>query len=389
MKQKLIGLVSLILIVAGCAAPPKKPEGPAFYPSPPELPRIQYLTYLTSEKDMGESQSAFDRFVVGEKKDTRLDKPYGAAFYKDKLYICDTNRTVSVFDFGKRTLLPLQGAQGPGKLLQPLNITVDAEGNKYVTDPIRGQVVIFDNTDSYVNAVGLAGTWKPTGVAVYEDRLYVSDMKNALIKVFDKKTGASLKEFGRQGQPTEMLAYPTNIAFDKDGYLYVSDAGRFQVVKFDRDGHFIEAIGKIGANPAHFARPRGLTFDRANRMYVVDAAFNNVQVFTNQDNQAQLLLYFGGGGTKAGDLYLPAQVAVDYDNIKFFQKFAAPDFEIEELIAVTSQFEKKLVSIYGVGKQKGKTYPSDEELRKDLREIIEKMIKEQKPEQMEDIQKAN
>ena len=386
MKQKLIGVVSLILIVAGCAAPPKKPEGIAFFPPAPELPRIQYLTYLTSEKDLGESQSTFDRFVVGKRKDMRLDKPYGTAFYKNKLYVCDTNRTVMVFDFEKKTMTQLPGAQGPGKLLQPLNITVDSEGNKYVTDPVRGQVVIFDKTDSYVNAVGLPGAWKPTGVAVYGDRLYVTDMKNALVKVFDKKTGASLKEFGRQGPATEMLAFPTNLAFDSEGYLYVSDAGRFQVVKFDRDGHFMAAIGKIGANPAHFARPRGLTFDRANRMYVVDAALNNVQVF---NNKAQLLLYFGGGGTKPGDLYLPAQVAVDYDNIEFFRKYAAPDFEIEFLLAVTSQFEKKLVNIYGVGKQKGKTYPSDEVLQKDLREKLEKMMKEQTPEKMEDVQKVN
>jgi len=386
MKQKLIILVSLILILAGCAAPPPKPEGIAFYPPPPELPRIQYLTFLTSEKDLGESQTAFDKFVVGQKKNVRLDKPYGVAFYKDKIYVCDTNSTVYIFDLGKRTLTQLAGSQGPGKLLQPLNISIDNEGNKYVTDPVRGQVIIFDKTDSFVNAIGVPGAWKPTGVAVYEDRLYVSDMKNSVIKVFDKATGAPLKEFGRQGPPTEMLAFPTNLAFDRDGYLYVSDAGRFQVVKFDRDGHFIESIGKIGANPAHFARPRGLTFDRENRLYVVDAAFNNVQIF---NKEKQLLLFFGKGGIHPGDLYLPAQVSVDYDNVKFFEKYAAPDFEIEQLVAVTSQFERRLISIYGVGKQKGKTYPPDEVLKKDLREKLEKLMKEQAPEKMEDVQKTN
>ena len=86
MKQKLIGLAFLILILAGCATPPPKPEGTAYFPPPPDLPRLQYLTFLTSEKDLGESQSAFDKFVVGQKKSTRLDKPYGAAFYKEKLY---------------------------------------------------------------------------------------------------------------------------------------------------------------------------------------------------------------------------------------------------------------------------------------------------------------
>jgi DNA-binding beta-propeller fold protein YncE len=387
MKQKLIGLISLILILAACAAPDKKQESIVFYPDPPELPRIQYLTHFTTEKDLGESRSAFDKFVVGDRKSARLDKPYGITFYKDKIYVCDTNVTVMVFDLEKKTLTPLQGAQGPGKLIQPMNISTDSEGNKYVTDPIRGQVVIFDKTDSFVNAVGVPGAWRPVDVAVYGDRFYVTDIKNGLIKVFNKATGDLVKEFGKQGEPTEMLGLPTNLAFDREGYLYVSDAGRFQVIKFDRDGHFIKAIGKLGANPAHFSRPRGITFDRENRMYVVDAAFNNVQVF---NSDAALLLYFGKGGIHPGDLYLPAKVAIDYnnDNIKYFQKYADPNFEIEYLIAVTSQFERRLVSIYGFGKRKGVVYPSDEVLRKDLREKLEKLM-EQQPKETEDIKQGN
>jgi DNA-binding beta-propeller fold protein YncE len=387
MKQKLIGFISLILILAGCAAPDIKKESLVFYPDPPELPRIQYLTFFTSEKDLGEAQSAFDKFVVGDRKTTRLDKPYGIAFYKDKIYVCDTNATVMVFDLEKKTLTPLHGAQGPGKLLQPLNISIDTEGNKYVTDPIRGQVVIFDKTDSFVSAVGAPGAWKPVDVAVFGDRFYVADIKNGMIKVFDKATGNLVKEFGKQGEPSEKLGLPTNLAFDREGYIYVADAGRFQVVKFDRDGHFVKTIGKLGANPAHFSRPRGVSFDRENRMYVVDAAFNNVQVF---NVEAQLLLYFGKGGVHPGDLYLPAKVAINYDkdNIKYFQKYADPNFEIEYLIAVTSQFERRLVSIYGFGKQKGAVYPSDEVLREDLREKFEKLI-EQRPKETEDIKQGN
>jgi hypothetical protein len=111
-----------------------------------------------------------------------------------------------------------------------------------------------------------------------------------------------------------------------------------------------------------------------------------VQIF---GSDAQLLLFFGKGGTAPGDLYLPAKVAIDYDSVKYFQKFADPDFEIEYVIAVTSQFEKKLVSIYGFGKQKGKTYPSDEVLRKELREKLQKLMEQEKPEKMEDVQKTN
>lgn len=384
--KKTLCLLSAVVLafVAGCAtAPPQKVEEKVFFPPPPELPRIQYLTYFTSEKDLSPEQSSFDKFVVGEKKHLRLDKPYGVAVFNGKIYVCDTNATVMVLDLEKKTITPLQGAQGLGKLVQPLNISIEKDGTKYVTDPIRGQIVVFDKNDFYINAIGVPGTWKPVDAVPYEDLLFVADIKNAVIKVFDKKTGAFKKEFGKKGKPEETLGLPTNLAIDKDGYIYVTDAGRFQVVKFDRDGHMLGAFGKAGANPAHFARPKGVATDRDGRFYVVDAAFNNVQIF---NKEGQLLIYFGKGGIKAGDLYLPAKVYVDYDNVRFFQKYADPNFEVEAVIFVTNQFERRLVTVFALGKERGRKYPEDEALSTQVRERLLKMMKES-PETKEEAEK--
>lgn len=371
-------LLSLFAVVvaalAGCGAPQRKPEEQVFFPPAPELPRIKYLAYFTSEKDLSPHQSAFDRFVVGEARDLRLDKPYGVAIHDGKIYVCDTNSTVLVFDLEKRKLAPLRGAQGLGKLIQPLNISIDKEGNKYVTDPIRGQVVIFDKDDMYRSSFGEPGKWKPVDAVVYEGLLYVADIKNNVVKVFDKRTGDLVREIGNRGEPKEVLGLPTNLAFDSQGYLYVSDAGRFQIVKYDRDGHFSGTIGKLGSNPNFFARPRGITVDRKDRLYAVDAAFNNVQIF---DKDGHLLLFFGKGGIGPGDLYVAAQVAVDYDNVKYFQKYADPDFEIENIIIVTSQFERRLVNVYAMGKLKGKQYPTDEQLMQEMKEKIRKAEEEE------------
>jgi hypothetical protein len=109
-------------------------DAPLYFPPPPELPRIQYLTSFRGLKDV-EEQSSFNRFVVGEKQDVRLDKPYGVALHDGKLYVCDTNATVVVFDLKNKTYGALQGASGPGRLVQPINISVEADGTKYVADP--------------------------------------------------------------------------------------------------------------------------------------------------------------------------------------------------------------------------------------------------------------
>ncbi len=367
----------ICLLLAGCAAPQKKESFNLFYPPPPELPRLQWLTAFTGAKDVERERSAFDKFVVGEEDNRRrLDKPYGVVLYDGKIYVCDTNRTVMVFDLEKRTFGPLEDAKGPGKLVQPLNISVDRDGNKYVSDPVRGQVVIFDRDDKYVKAFGSPGEWKPVDAIVLDDRLYVADMKNGAVEVLDKATGQKLKRIGRSGKPEENLYMPTNLAFDQNGILYVSDIGKFAVLKYDRDGHFRESLGKLGTNPGSFARPKGIATDRENRLYVVDAAFDNVQIFSPQNLMLLWFGHFGKVGLNPGELYLPAKVATNYEDVRYFQQYADPNFEIEYIVLVTSQFGDNMVNVFGFGKEKGKRYPTDAELKEQLDERLEKMRKQ-------------
>jgi hypothetical protein len=77
---------------------------------------------------------------------------------------------------------------------------------------------------------------------------------------------------------------------------------------------------------------------------------------------------FGQPGQLPGDLQLPAKVAIDYDNLRFFQKYVHPDFQAEYLVLVTSQFGPRLVSAFAFGRQKGAAYPTDAELMQRVEE---------------------
>jgi len=366
---------ALALLVTACSAPARKREAPVFYPPPPAPPRIQYLTPVSGLRDVDE-QSLFNRFVVGEKQDVKVDKPYGVAVYDGKIYVCDTNQSVAVFDLKRKTFEPLQGAVGQGKLTQPVNISIEADGTKYVADPIRGQVVVFDRNDEYLRAYGAPGAWRPVDAVALEDRLYVADVENGLVKVFDKRTGEMIKTIGDKGDPSERLDRPTNLAFDSGGYLYVTDVGRFQVIKFDRDGHFKATFGKLGDNLGHFARPKGIAVDREGRLYAADASFNNVQIF-NKDGR--LLMFFGEGADKPGGFLLPARVAIDYDNVRYFQEYVQPGFEVEYLVLVTSQFGSRRVNVLAYGKEQGKEYLTDAELLKQIEERRKKETQAEQP----------
>ena len=188
----------------------------------------------------------------------------------------------------------------------------------------------------------------------FEDRLYVADNANGVVKVFDKESGELLKTIGDKGEPTERLDRPTNLAFDAEGYLYVTDIGRFQVVKFDRDGHFQSTIGKAGDNPGHFARPKGIAVDREGRLYAVDASFNNVQIF---NHDGRLLMFFGDAGRDRAAACCRPRSRSTTTTSRYFSAYAAPEFEIEYLVLVTSQFGERQVSVYGFGHEKGEALP--------------------------------
>lgn len=373
----LLLLLSLTLfLLPGCVTTPapEEPDEAVFFPDPPAPPRVQFLRSFTTADDITEATSSFDTFLTGEQnKAYHLIKPYGVAIKDGKLYVCDSQVNLFVFDLKDKKFYSMQGAKGLGKVVQPLNITIDEQGNKFVADPVRGEVLMYDSKDFFVKSFGLAGQWKPVDTAIADGQLYVVDSQEREIKVFDIESSEKIRTFGRNNKPEENLGLPTGIAMGPDKLLHISDSGRFQVVVYDRDGHQRTAIGRPGANLGHFARPRGVAVDKESRIYAVDAAFENVQVFRKD---GQLLFFFGGSGREPGKLFLPAAVTIDYDNIDYFRQYADPDFDIEHLIIVTSQFGERLVNVYGFGKQRGRSYLSEDELIKKAEDKLKKWQKD-------------
>ena len=125
------------------------------------------------------------------------------------------------------------------------------------------------------------------------------------------------------------------------------------------------------------AEDAGIAVDREGHLYAVDAAFSNVQIF---NKEARLLMFFGGSGDKPGSFLLPAKVVLDYDNLQYFQKYALPNFQIQYVILVTSQFGPRLVNVLAYGQERGKQYPTDTELLNQIEEKRKKELEEpQKP----------
>jgi hypothetical protein len=335
-----------LALFAGCATrPQKKAAGFTFFPPAPNEPRIQYLTSFGSEKELG-SGSKFADFVMGNDKVHRpLWKPYGITSSKGFIYVCDTQAgNVTTVDLEKRKFRYARPG-GREALQVPINVAVDAAGKRYVSDTRRGQVVIFGADDNIEASIGEAGEMKPCGLAIVGDRLYVGDLSNHCVRMYDVGTRKLRAMFPNKSTNAQArILAPTNLAVDKDGNVYVSDTSDFAVKVYDRDGNYLRTVGEMGIEAGRFALPKGIAVDREKRMYVVDGATAVVQLF---DDQGRLLMYFGEPKSSGpAGLYLPACIAIDYENVGAFAPLAAPGYKIEHLIYITNQAGPNKVSVY-------------------------------------------
>jgi DNA-binding beta-propeller fold protein YncE len=345
-------LLAIVLgtLASACAQGSNEPapESPlVIFPAPPDTPRIQFLTRFSSSLDIEEPRSSIWGSIIGqtEAEEEKIAKPYGISIYRGKIYICDTTLSaVEIIDLEARTFEYFK-PRGGGTLRKPINCVVDQQtGNLFVADASRGQVVVFDTAGTYIAGFGHGAGAQPTDVFVERDRIWVSDLGNKQIHVYDKRSYDLLFSFpnSEQGAPGYLYT-PTNIHVT-DTEVYVSDFLGFQVQVYDRNGEYLRTVGSHGNRLGQFARPKGIAVDYQSNLYVVDAAFQNVQIF---DREGQLLMFFGGGYAGPGYMWLPAKVMIDYDNLDYFRQYVHPSFDLKYLIFVTNQYGPDKVSVYG------------------------------------------
>ncbi len=343
-----VGILSVSANQPALADDKTDTEQPLFLPLPPDIPRFQFLAKFSSPLDVSTTKKGFRDFVFGgEDKEAQLvEKPYGLAVYEGAIYVVDTRGNgYGIFDLAKGRSKVVQPT-GAGSLKKPVNITIDTDGTRYVTDTEREQILVYSADDKFVRAMGKPGQFRPVDVAIKDDRLYVTDIMHHQVQVLDKKTGEILLTFGEAGSEPGQLFHPTNLAVAEDGTVYVTDTTNFRVQQFDSDGTPIRVIGSLGTSYGMFARPKGVALDRDGNMYVVDAAFQNVQVLAPDGAP---LMAFGEPGAQRASINLPTVVKIDYDNIDYFRKYAAPNFDIKYLVFVVSQYGLNKVIVLAHG----------------------------------------
>lgn len=163
----------------------------------------------------------------------------------------------------------------------------------------------------------------PHSAAVREPGLLaVADGTGAAVHILDleNRTHLLVSGFGE-----ERFTVPVGVGW-ADGRLFVTDAGRREVIELDPDGQFVRSFGK-----ETLRRPVGITYSSARqRLYVVDGDDHQVKVF---DLTGKMIATLGRRGTLPGEFNFPSHICAAGDRL---------------LVADSGNFRVQLLDLDGV-----------------------------------------
>ena len=224
-------------------------------------------------------------------------------------YIGDNGASYPIIklDSGGNLLLKF-GTYANGQFLYPTGVATDGAGNLYVSDEGDNRIQKLDRNGNFLLKFGSAGSGngqfnEPERMAVDSGgNVYVADSFNSRIQKFDSN-GNYLMQFGNAGSDDGRLNHPEGVAVDSGGNIYVADTENFRIVKFDNNGAYLFAIGAgyngspggvgtLGSGSGQFAYPSGIAVDKGGNIYVADNGNDRIQKF---DAKGKFLLGVGSG----------------------------------------------------------------------------------------------
>ncbi len=181
-----------------------------------------------------------------------------------------------------------EGFEGADRFY-PKSIALGATGRLYLTGLEFEGVVVLTKEGKFVHFIAPKDTFLPeepekkaviTDVYVdWKGRLYLLSEEMGRFYVYDKNERFLFKG-GVKGGSSGKLSRPRGIAADpKRGFIYVIDYLRHTGLAYDyKDGRFAFEFGGRGWSPGWFNFPTDIAVDARGRVYVADLFNHRVQV---------------------------------------------------------------------------------------------------------------
>jgi DNA-binding beta-propeller fold protein YncE len=276
------------------------------------LPILLIPTLLTSCRDGSKPEAIWCSTGVGP---TQVVYPRGIAYDSDddSFFIVDREARIQHLDRDGKFIAEWrtpEWAQG-----KPVGLTVGPDKNIYVPDTHYHRVLVYSPSGQLLRQWGEKGTGPgqfiyPTDIAFdSKGNIFVSEYgDNDRIQVFDPKDGHFLYTFGKFGDGPGEFSRPQSMVIDHD-IIYLTDACNHRLCVFKTDGTFVRNMGKVGSGPGEFRFPYGMDEDPDGHLVVCEFGNNRVQLIDKETGKG--LRIWGMAGRDPGELAYPWGVAVD------------------------------------------------------------------------------
>jgi sugar lactone lactonase YvrE len=178
----------------------------------------------------------------------------------------------------------------PGEhLIEPAGVAVNSKGQIYVFHRGKHPLMEFDSSGKFLRSIAddLFVTAHMVRVDP-EDNIWTTDVGSHVVLKLSP-AGRVLLALGRMRIPGDDVLHfnqPTDVAWDRDGCIYVTDGyGNSRVLKFDKYGRPLLGWGMKGSGPGHFDTPHTIVID-GDLVYVGDRENARIQIF---DRNGQFL----------------------------------------------------------------------------------------------------
>ena len=261
----------------------------------------------------------------------------------------------------------------PGKILADANndrlFIADSNHNRIVVTKLDGALVDtigMGDAGAADGAFDKATFYRPQGMALAGDNLYVADTENHLLRRVDLKsrtvetiagTGQQSREYFKSG-PARSVALSSPWDLQLVGrVLYIAMAGPHQIWKMDLDKNEVSTFAGSGREArldgpireAGFAQPSGMASD-GKTLYVADSESNIIRAIDLAGGTVKTLV--------GGDLFEFGDVDGSGDDVRLQHPLGLVSFSEKVLIADTYNHKikeldpkrERVVSLFGTGK---------------------------------------
>lgn len=292
---------------------------------------------------------------------------YIAVFHGHRVFRMDAS--------GKLKLVAGTGAPGfsgdggpaaNATLNSPSGVAIDSKGNLLITDAFNNRIRRVDAATGIITTVvgngsttaadGVAATssglnlttqpedWPPPGNVLVDpnDNLFIADTYNSRIRRVDAKTGVitTVAGTGQQGVAGDggpatqaMLNFPTGVAEDKDGNLFISDTFNQRIRRVDAGTGVITTVAGTGqagsdsggyngdgipATSARLNRPLAVALDKSGDLFIADSQNYRVRrvdastgIITTAAGNGSFPPDAGDGGPATSATVAPTSVSVE------------------------------------------------------------------------------